>query len=140
LFQATHWLSFDDLYCNRRLSSRLVGRLYTFTVHNNSWSRPVAHLFSSNVQHCFWWGLGQLHLSTRRADKNSLSWWGPRCRCKPDCRCGTSSISIEPDQPVSNVLLERNNSYTNINCSNKFDKHDSLYTQIWTGFYFIKDK
>ena len=49
---------------------------------------------------------------------------------KPDCRCGVSSISIEPDQPVSNVLLERNNSNTNINCSNKFDKHDSLYTQI----------
>ena len=57
-----------------------------------------------------------------------------------DCRCGVSSISIESDQPVSNVLLERNNSNTNINCSNKFDKHDSLYTQIWTGFYFIKDK
>ena len=36
-----------------------------------------------------------------------------------------------------NVLLERNNSNTNINCSNKFDKHDSLYTQIlnWILFY-----
>ncbi len=36
-----------------------------------------------------------------------------------------------------NVLLERNNSNTNLNCSNKFDKHDSLYVQIWTGFYFL---
>ena len=50
-----------------------------------------------------------------------------------DCRCGVSSISIESDQPVSNVLLERNNSNTNIDCSNKFDKHDSLYTQFELG-------
>ena len=96
------------------LSSRLVGQQYTFTVHNNSWSRPVAHLFSSNNVQCLfsdvWWG--QLCLSTRRADKNSLSWWGPCCRCRPDRLCGTSSISIESDQPVSNVLLERNNSNT----------------------------
>ena len=77
--------------------------------------------------------LGQLRLSTRRTDKNSRSRWGLCCRCKPDCRCGTSSISIEPDQPVSNVLLERNNSNTNIDCSNKFDKHDSLYTQFELG-------
>jgi hypothetical protein len=90
-----------------------------------------------NVYFWFWWG--QLCLSTRRADKNSLSWWGPCCRCRPDRRCGVSSISIESDQPVSNVLLERNNSNTNIDCSNKFDKHDSLYT-IWTGSCFIKDK
>ena len=122
------------------LSSRLVGRLYTFTVHNNSWSRPVAHLFSSNNVQCLFLILMRATcLSTRRADKNSLSWWGPCCRCRPDRRCGVSSISIESDQPVSNVLLERNNNNTNIDCSNKFDKHDSLYT-IWTGSCFIKDK
>ena len=58
-----------------------------------------------------------------------------------DCAVGVNrtvavelSISIEPDQPVSNVLLERNNSNTNIDCSNKFDKHASLYTQFELGF------
>ena len=134
LYQATHWLSFEDIFC-LLLSSWLVDRQYTFTVHNNSWSRPVAHLFQVimfNVYFWFWWG--QLCLSTRRADKNSLSWWGLCCRCRPDRRCGVSSISIESDQPVSNVLLERNNNNTNIDCANKFDKHDSLYTQFELGF------
>ena len=56
-------------------------------------------------------------------------------------RDGDRAISVKPTVAVEprpspsnqisqyqNVLLERNNSNTNINCSNKFDKHDSLYT------------
>ena len=42
----------------------------------------------------------------------------------------------ESDQPVSNVLLERNNSNTNIDCSNKFDKHDSSYTQFELDLFY----
>ena len=72
-------------------------------VINNLEEGRMAHLSSNNNVQCLfsdvWWG--QLRLSTRRADKNSRSWWGPCCRCKPDCRCGVSFISIEPDQPVS---------------------------------------
>ena len=53
------------------------------------------------------------------------------------------TVAVEPrpspSNPISqyqNVLLERNNSNTNIDCSNKFDKHDSLYTNLnWVLFY-----
>jgi hypothetical protein len=65
-----------------------------------------------------------------------------------DCAVGVNrTVAVEfrpsPSKPISqyqNVLLERNNSNTNINSSNKFDKHDSLYTQILNWILFIKDK
>ena len=59
-----------------------------------------------------------------------------------DCAVGVNrTVAVEfrpsPSNQISqyqNVLLERNNINTNIHCSNKFDKHDSLYTQFELGF------
>jgi hypothetical protein len=55
------------------------------------------------------------------------------------------TVAVEPRPSPSNqisqyqnVLLERNNSNTNINCSNKFDKHDSLYKQFLNWILFKK--
>jgi hypothetical protein len=65
-----------------------------------------------------------------------------------DCAVGVNrTVAVEPrPSPLNqisqyqNVLLERKNSNTNINCSNKFDKHDSLYTQILNWILFYKRK
>ena len=134
LFQGNSLVVFRRLivfFCRHDSSVDCTHLQYIIILEAGRW--PICfQVIMFNVYFWFWWG--QLCLSTRRTDKNSLSWWGPCCRCRPDCRCGTLSISIEPDQPVSNVLLERNNSNTNIDCSNKFDKHDSLYTKFELGF------
>ena len=134
LYQATHWLSFEDIFvffCRHDSSIDSTHLQYIIILEAGRW--PICfQVIMFNVY--FLMRLGQLRLQTRQTDKNSRSRWELCCRCKPDCRCGTLSISIEPDQPVSNVLLKRNNSNTNIDCSNKFDKHDSLYTQFELGF------
>ncbi len=88
---------------------------YTFysTQYKYSWSRPVAHLCSTYVQYFVsdevWGNVICRHMEQIRIAALSM---GTVLLVKPDCRYGTSSISIEPDQPVSNVLLERNNSNT----------------------------
>ena len=114
------------------LSSRLVDRQYTlqYIIILEAGRWPICfQVIMFNVY--FLMRLGQLLLTTRLNRIRTATRDGDRA-------VGVNrTVAVEPrpspSNPISqyqNVLLERNNSNTNINCSNKFDKHDSLYTQI----------
>ena len=95
----------------------------------------MAHLFSSNNVQC----LFSDEVGATSSDDSSN-------RIRTATRDGDRAVGVNrtvavepcpsPSNQISqyqNVLLERNNSNTNIDCSNKFDKHDSLYTQFELG-------
>ncbi len=128
------WLSFDDLYfhrlCRRDSSVDLTRSQYITILEAGRWPicfQVMFYIVSDEV-----WGnfvcrhVEQIRTASRDGDRT----FGVN-----------QTVAVEPRPSPSNqisqyqnVLLERNNSNTNISCSNKFDKHDSLYTQFELGF------
>jgi len=142
LYQATHWLSFEDIFvffCRHDSSIDSAHLQYIIILEAGRW--PICfqvimfnvYFLMSDEGNFVCRHVEQIRTASRDGDRT--------VGVKPDCRCGTSSISIEPDQPVSKMFswkgiiviqisIAQINLINMIHCIHQFE----------LGFIFIKDK